>query len=62
MKTSLMDAGSRMSHLRNQIYRVLEEHGFQRYVEQVDAKSIVNWMVDALEPPPRLQAEAHRKT
>ena len=50
MRTRLMDAGSRMSRLRNQIYRVLEEEGLQLYVEQVDAKKIVDWMVEGLEP------------
>ncbi|KAL0586901.1 hypothetical protein ABG067_003521 [Albugo candida] len=46
MDTRLIDAGSRMSRLRNQSYRVLEEEGLQHYVEQVDAKRIVNWMVE----------------
>nr|CCA24806.1 palmitoyltransferase putative [Albugo laibachii Nc14] len=45
-----MDAGSRMSWLRNKIYRALDEEGLQNYVEQVDAKRIVNRMVEGLEP------------
>ena len=49
MNTRLMDAGSRISRLRNQIYRVLEEEGVQHYVEQVDAKRIVKWMDEGLE-------------
>ena len=50
MDTRLMDAGSRMSWLRNKIYRALDEEGLQNYVEQVDAKRIVNRMVEGLEP------------
>nr|CCA26790.1 AlNc14C414G11480 [Albugo laibachii Nc14] len=48
---TLIDANSRLFRLRYQIYRVLDHHGLQDYVEHADTKSIVQWMVDALEPP-----------
>ncbi|KAL0591611.1 hypothetical protein ABG067_001211 [Albugo candida] len=51
MDFTLTDASSRISRLRNQIYRVLDQHGLQDYVEQADPKRIVQWIVDALEPP-----------
>lgn len=38
-----------MSWFRNQIYHALIKEGLQHYVEQVDAKRIVNWVVDGLE-------------
>nr|CCA25236.1 AlNc14C283G10146 [Albugo laibachii Nc14] len=48
---TLMDAGSMISRLRNQVYRILYKHGLQEYVEQGDSKRIVKWLVGALEPP-----------
>nr|CCA24548.1 conserved hypothetical protein [Albugo laibachii Nc14]CCA25963.1 conserved hypothetical protein [Albugo laibachii Nc14] len=50
---TLLDAGSRISRLRNQVYRILSQHGLEEeeYVEQMDANRIVKWIVDALESP-----------
>ena len=41
MDFTLTDASSRISRLRNQIYRVLDQHGLQDHVEHADPKSIV---------------------
>ena len=48
---TLLDAGSSISRLWNQVYRILNQHGLQEYVEQMDANRIVKWIVDALESP-----------
>lgn len=38
--TTLMDAGSRISRLRNQIYRTLDQNGLQEYVEHADPNAL----------------------
>lgn len=43
---TLMDADWRISRLRNMVYRILNQHGRQVYVEQVDSKRMSKWIVD----------------
>jgi uncharacterized protein YjaZ len=46
----LPDAESMVTSMVSKMYRKMEDHGVVEYVERVDAKRIVRWMVEGLKP------------
>ena len=51
LNLSLGDATSMMSNLGMKIYKIADDLGLREYVQANDAKRMVKYIVDALEPP-----------